>query len=333
MELLYPSVLLLIPLLLPLWFLTDRKEGDLRRRFTPELYRKMVARGGGLSRRSRRALLLGAMALGIVALSRPVIEKGEITVKESTIDLVVAFDISRSMFADDVFPNRFELAKRKFFDLLDHMKNARIGVIGFSSRAFLIAPLTRDYASLRYLVKHLGLDYVSLRGTDMMAPLEVTADLLKEKKRKALLLFTDGGDMKDFSKAADFAKRQGITVFVYAIGTEKGGVMKLENGVVRDDRGNVVVTRLNPAVSKLAEATGGLYMPFSFRSDDMARLARVIESTLEPSDVKERSIKEREELFYYPLAAAMLLFWLSLISLPERLAGSGAGIFGKRSGR
>ncbi len=317
MEFLYPYVLISILPLILLWRLTQKRGTDLRERFAPELYRKMVVRGGGMSRRTRRALLIAAMALGIVALARPVIEKGEIRVKESTVDLVVAFDISRSMFADDVFPNRFELAKRKFFDLLDHMKEARIGVIGFSSRAFLIAPPTRDYASLEYLVKHMSFDYVTLKGTDMMAPLEVTENLLAKKKRKALLIFTDGGDRKDFSKEIAFAKKNGITVFVYAIGTRKGGVMKFDSGVVRDDKGEIVVTRLNPAVEKLATETGGVYMPYSLSSSDMARLAEAIHGRLEPTETKERVVEEREELFYYPLMLAIFLFMFANASLPR----------------
>ena len=318
MTLLYPAALLLLAVPVILWFVGGKGGDSLRRRFAPELYKKMVARGGGMSRRTRRALLLGAMALAVVALARPVIEKGEIKVKEARIDLVVAFDISRSMFADDIYPNRFAFAKRKFFDLLEDLKNARVGVIGFSSRAFLVAPLTQDYASLKYLVEHMGFDYVSLKGTDMMAPLEVTANLLKNRRQKGLLLFTDGGDTKDFSKEIVYAKKEGIKVFVYAVATKKGGVMKLRDGVVRDREGRVVVTRLNPAVAKLAEATGGVYMPFSLGKGDMAAMARAIETRLRPEESKERLIHDRQELFYYPLAASVALFLISFSSLPRR---------------
>ncbi|WP_201353335.1 VWA domain-containing protein [Hydrogenimonas urashimensis] len=319
MTFLYPYFLILILFLVPLGIVIRKKGDDLSRRFSPELYRKMVAQGSGLSRRARRTLLLLAIALGLVALARPVMEKGVIRVKESTVDLVVAFDISRSMFANDLFPNRFELAKRKFFDLLDAMKQTRIGVIGFSSRAFLIAPLTRDYASLKYLVKHMGFDYVTLKGTDMMAPLEVTADLLKKRKKRALLIFTDGGDQKDFSREIAFAKKEGIKVFIYALGTRKGGVMKIGRDVVRDRNGNVVITRLNPAVSSLAEKTGGVYMRFSFSSSDMKRLAEFIRSRLVSGEIKERTIHEREELFYYPLMLSILLFLMAHTSLPAKM--------------
>ena len=328
MSFVHPVLLISLLLLPVVWFVLRSGEDSLKRKFAPELYKKMIAAGSGLSRDTRRAVLLAAVALAIVALARPVIDKGEIKTSGETTELVVAFDISRSMFADDIYPNRFEMAKRKFHDLLKSMTDTRIAVIGFSSRAFLVAPLTEDYDSLNYLVDHMGLDFVSLKGTDMNAPLEVTAKLLKNRDKKALLIFTDGGDAKDFSEEIAYAKRHGITVFVYAIGTPKGGVMKMEGGnVVRDSKGEVVITRLNPAVRELAEATGGVYMDFSLHSGDMKVLASKIRSRLAAEKSKEEVIRDREELFYYPLAAAVLLFLVSFFSLP---AGGRRGTTGKK---
>ena len=310
------AALAVLPLI---WLAAGRSGHAMRRRFAPELYKKMIIPGSGLGKRTRRALTLAASALVVTALARPVIDKGAVKVKEQTADLMVAFDISRSMFADDVYPTRFDLARRKFFGLLDHLRHTRVGVVGFSTRAFLIAPLTEDYASLKYLVKHMSLDYISLRGTDIMAPLEVTDRLLKNKKRKALLLFTDGGDETDFSKAAAFAKTHGITVFVYAVGTRKGGLMKEPDGsVVRDAQGNIVVVKLNSAIKQLADATGGLYMPYSLGKGDMKHLAAAIEKRLTPTETKERTIRRQQELFYYPLALALLLYLASVSSLPRR---------------
>ena len=316
MEFMYPSVLFLLLLIPLLWILIKRDESQLKNYFTPELYKKMTAKGGGMSRRSRQILFLASLALGIVALARPYIDNGEIKVKSETTDLVVAFDISRSMFSDDVYPNRFALSQRKFFDLLESLKDTRVAVIGFSSRAFLVAPLTSDYASLRYLVKHMGFDFVSLKGTDMMAPLEVTKNLLKNRSKKALLIFTDGGDKKDFSLESDFAKKAGIKVFIYAVGTKKGGVMKVGNSIVRDENGEVVITHLSTAIKSLAKSTGGIYREFSFKSGDMKELAEVIKDSLHSSRVKEDIIRDRIELFKIPLLLAIALFLMSFSSLP-----------------
>ncbi len=315
----YPYFLILILFLPALWLLVAKNVDSLRERFRPELYKKMVAGGSGMGRRVRKAILLLSAAFMLAALARPVIDLGEIKIETEMRDLVVAFDISRSMLADDIYPNRLEMAKRKFHDLLDNLKDTRVAVVGFSSRAFLVAPLTADHESLKYLVDHMGMGYVSLKGTDIGAPLQVAENLLKDRKRKAVLIFTDGGDKKDFSKEISYAKEHGISVFIYAVGTKKGGVMRLEDGrVVRNGRGEVAITRLNPSVRELAEATGGVYMTYSLHSGDMRALASQIERRLGVSQTKERTIRNKRELFYYPLAAALLLFLVAFSSLPAK---------------
>jgi len=317
MQFTYPDILFLL-LLLPLLWITLGKDKDaLKNYFTSELFEKMVHKDSGISKRSRQILLLASLALGIIALARPVIDNGKIRVKSKTTDLVVAFDISRSMFADDVYPSRFALSQRKFFDLLKNLKDTRIAVIGFSSRAFLIAPLTSDYASLKYLVEHIGLDHTSLKGTDMMAPLQVAKELFKNHTKKTLLIFTDGGDKKNFSLELDFAKKEKIKVFIYAVGTKKGGVVKIGNSVVRDKNEDVVIVQLNPSIKDLAKATGGVYKEFSFDSTDMIKLAKIIEESLSSSDIKEDVIRDRVELFKIPLIVAIVLFLVSFFSFPK----------------
>ncbi len=318
MSFFYPYVLFML-LLLPLfWFLAGKKEDNLKQSFAPDLYKKMVATNGGLSKRVRDTLLLLAIGFGIVALARPYIDRGEVKIKSESAELVVAIDISRSMMAEDIYPNRFEMAKKKFDDLLKYLKNSRVAVVGFSSRAFLVAPLSEDYDSLRYLVKHMSLDYISLKGTNFLAPLKVTGNLLKKREQKGLLIFTDGGDQKDFSKEIEYAKKHGIKVFVYALGTKKGGAMRLENGdFVRDEKGDIVITSLNGAVASLAKKSGGVYREFSLSSSDMKEFANDILKRLEATSSEERTIKMSKELFYYPLAVSILLFLISFSSLPR----------------
>lgn len=318
MSFMYPYVLALLLLIPFLWMFVKKDRDDLKNYFTSELYKKMVAKNSGLNKRSRKIILLISLAFVIIALARPNIDNGAIKIKRRVANLVVAFDISRSMFANDVYPNRFELAKRKFSSLLDSLKNSQVGVIAFSSKAFLVSPLSDDYLSLKYLVNHIGFDFVSLRGTNFMAPLEITDNLLKNSNQKALLIFTDGGDQIDFKKEIAYAKTHNIKVFIYAIGTKKGGIMKIGNSVVRDRDGNIVITRLNPIIESLAKDSGGVYEEFSFSQNDMRELANVIEKRVNSSKVKESVIRDRIELFEIPLAIAMTLFLVSFSSLPKR---------------
>ncbi len=310
----------LLLLLLPLGFLIQQNRSSLEQYFDKTILQRLRAQQPSLSKRTRAVLLLLSMGLVIIALARPVINHGEIKVQSSDIDLMVGFDISNSMFAQDVYPNRFSFAKQKFFKLLQDLPNARIGVIGFSSQAFLISPLTKDRGSLKFLVENMKFDNMSLKGTSIISALESTQRLVTENEKKALLLFTDGGDKEDYSQEIAYAKEHHIVVFVYAVGTQKGGVIKTPNGVLKDNKGNIVVVKLNPAIKELALGSGGAYLEQSIRQDDVRILAQNIQAKFKSTQKKEQTIRDTQQLFIYPLMVAILLLLISISSLPKRRA-------------
>ena len=313
----YPEVLLLLVLALVMLFFLKNSKGSLEKIFKKEILKKVHSKSSGLSGKVRNILLILAFVFGIFALARPQIDRGEMKVKNSFVNVVVGFDISHSMFANDLYPNRFEFAKRKFYTLLQNLKNTKVALIGFSSRSFLIAPLTEDYNSLKFLTKNLGLEYLNLRGTSIMSALESANNLFEDNDKKTLVLFTDGGDKKDFSKEIAYAKAHKITVFVYAVATSKGGVIKTKNGVLKDKQGNIVVVKRNDAIKELALKTGGAYMIYSLKNSDMKELAKLISSKYKAKIEGETTIKIRQELFYYPLAVAIVLLFMALFSLPR----------------
>lgn len=312
------GLLWLLLLVLPMLYWLKQDDSALEQLFSQRVLERIRIPAHSFSMKARKQLLIAAFVLGVIALARPVIDRGEITVKASFIDIVVGFDISRSMFANDIYPTRLDLAKQKFSDFLDYLENAKVALIGFSSRGFLIAPLTEDYNSLRFLMKNMGADQLRLRGTNMITPLEVAQRLFKEEKRKALLLFTDGGDQKEYAKEIAYAKAHDITLFIYNIGTKKGGVIKDTDGVLKDAKGDIVVVKRNDAIKSLAMQTGGAYLKASLRPGDIGQLADAIKSKFEAKSEEESTIKDKAELFYYPLLLAILLILLSVSSLPRR---------------
>jgi len=313
-----PEFLLLLLLLLPMGLLLFRKGNSLKEYFDAEVLKKLQYSDALISPLLKSMLLLLAAASMIVALARPYVDEGEVKVSTSTIDVMAAFDISRSMFANDVYPSRLALAKKKFKSFSEDFKEAKIGVIGFSSRAFLISPLTEDFGTLDYLVNHMNFDSVTLRGTSVMNALEVTNDLMKESAKKALVLFTDGGDKDDFSEEIAYAKEHHIVVFVYNIGTAKGGVIPDENGAMTDKNGDIVVVRLNEKIRTLALQSGGAYMKYSLKTNDIDALAQAIKQRFSEKNVEDSTIKDVHELFIYPLMLAMFLLLMSLYSLPTK---------------
>ncbi len=313
-----PEFLLLLLLMLPLALMLFRKGATLSHYFDAAILKKLQLSDSMVTPGVRNTLLLLSTALMMVALARPYIDNGEIKVQSSTIDVMAAFDISRSMFANDVYPNRLALAKKKFREFSGDFQEAKIGVIGFSSRAFLISPLTEDFGTLDYLVSNMNLDSVTLRGTSVMNALEVTNDLLKESENKALILFTDGGDSEEFDKEVAYAKEHHIVVFVYNIGTTKGGVVPDKNGAMTDEKGDIVVVRLNEKIKELALKSGGAYMKYSLKTNDINALAQAIKQRFSAKNEEESTIRDIKELFYYPLAAALALLFMALYSIPSR---------------
>jgi Ca-activated chloride channel family protein len=262
----------------------------------------------------------------IIALSRPVIDNGEIKVKSSFINTVVAIDMSKSMFSDDVYPSRFEFAKKKFMDMLMYIKNTKVAIIGFSSQTFLISPLTQDYHSLKYLTTNLSIDNLTLKGTDILNTLKTTNELFESEQKdglslnqnKILILFTDGGDSKSFDDEIEYAKAHNISVYIYNIGTSKGGVIKDTKGdILKDDKNNIVVTKINTYIKELALKSGGAYLEYSLDSKDIKMITANITQKFKAKEEDNNTIKDTKELFYYPLLVAILLYIIGLFSLPN----------------
>ncbi len=311
------EILWLLLLLIPLIYFMSTKSYELDTIFSKRVLDKIRIKNSYLSKRVKNILLIFTIALTIIALARPQIDKGEIKVKSSFINVVAAIDMSKSMFANDIYPNRFEFAKKKFLESLNFFKKAKIALIGFSSQTFLISPLTEDYHSLRFLAKNIKMDYLSLKGTDILNLLKSSNELFGDENRKILLIFTDGGDKKDFSEEIDYAKAHNISIYIYNIGTIKGGVVKEKNGVLKDKNGDIVIVKRNDKIKELALKSRGAFMTYSLSKDDIKLLVDTIEQRYKAEEEENSTIRDREELFYYPLILAILLFFATLFSVPK----------------
>jgi len=298
-------------LLLVLFFISKTAK-NYENIFSKDMLEKIIL--GKNSKLRNFVLMLLAFILLVFSLARPVISNEAITISQSSLSLVVAFDISKSMSCEDVYPNRLKFSKNKFISLINNLKDEKVGALGFSSRSFLIAPITNDYLSLKYLVKNLNTTYISVKGSDVYEALQSTNNLLKNNKHKALIIFTDGTDTKDFSKSIEYANNNNIKVFVYAIATPKGGVIKIKDGVQKDSNGNIVVTRLNSSIKQLAFQTNGAYLEFSSSPNDIKEFVNIIRQKFKEDDKKKKDIviNTNQELFYFPLALALIFIFISL---------------------
>ena len=309
-ELLY----LTIPVVL-LWFFIHSKNNSIEALFSAEVLEKISLNNQKISTKIRLRLLLLSMILILIALSKPTLESGEIKVNKRLSDLVVAIDMSKSMLANDIYPNRFEFAKNKLLNSFDGIKNTRIAILGFANQAFLISPLTDDLSSLKFLIKNLYLDSISLTGTNILNILQSSNDLFGGALNKQVLLLTDGGDNDNFDKEIDYANEHNIQVFIFDITSERGSSIQTEEGALEDAYGNLVIVRENLNIKNLANQTQGKYLKYSLNNDDLSKFINTFKRL---SSSKNISITQKQQLFYYPLILALILLFSAFFSLPKK---------------
>jgi Ca-activated chloride channel family protein len=305
------NYLYLIPLFIILWFFTKTSNNYISY-FSNLTIGKVIL---NYKSNNNRFLFLICSILVIISFARPVIKNEPIKSKSEKINLVCAFDLSKSMLANDVFPNRIDFAKNKFVELIKELKEERVGILGFTSRSFLISPITEDYSTLRYFIKHMNPRMVSVQGSNLISVLKSTNNLLKSQKKKVLIVFTDGTDSTDFTKSIEYANNNNIKVFVYAIASDKGSVITLEDGsILKDANKNIVITSLNKKIKSIALNTGGGYLKYS-NTNDMPLFIKNIRKQLTKQKGESQIINTDKELFYYPLLLAFLFFLLSKINI------------------
>ena len=299
-----------------LWFFTHSRKSSIEALFAPEVLEKISLNKHRTTVKTRLRLMLLASLLIFIALSQPTLNKGNIKIKKHLSDLVVAIDMSKSMLSNDIYPNRFEFAKNKLMHSLDKIKDRRIAILGFANQSFLIAPLTNDLSSLKFLIKHLDSNAVNLQGTSVLNLLPAVNDLLNQTTNKQLLLLTDGGDNTNFEAEIAYANAHYMQLYVFDIASKSGGSIQTKKGLLKDNKGNIVYVKENPSIKTLASQTQGKYLKYSLNSNDLSNFINTFER--QGSDSKEIDINQRQQLFYYPLALALLLLFFAFFSLPRK---------------
>ena len=179
MQFLYPNVffVMLIPLILLIVLILTSKD-TMQRHFAKSILDKLSVGGKSINKTTRNGLLFITLLLFIVALSRPVINQKEQNIKQSLIPIVIALDVSKSMMANDIYPNRIELAKKKLKEIINLSKNSTIGILLFAKNSFILSPVTEDFISLNYIVNNLDTNLEFSNGSNIFAVLEATSHML-----------------------------------------------------------------------------------------------------------------------------------------------------------
>ncbi|RXI44862.1 hypothetical protein CRU99_04610 [Malaciobacter mytili] len=319
MQFLYPNVLffMLIPTILLAFFITTNKK-NIEKHFTKEALSKLQVANKFLSQSSRNILFFIAILLMIISLARPVLDKKEKEIKQDINSYILALDVSKSMFAQDLPPNRYTFAKTKLLNFIENSKDKEIGIILFSSSSYILSPLTQDITSLKELVKNLDNSIQLENGSEISTAIKTASKLLKNKTNKNLILLTDGTDKQEFKEEIALANNLNINIYTIGMATNKKSAIKLnENQYLTDEKGNIVTVALNEQIKHLSLNTNAAYINFTFNNSDINQILQVIDEKKQKEKNDIKKYKVYTELFYFPLALALFILLIAFSSLPK----------------
>jgi Ca-activated chloride channel family protein len=240
----------------------QREFGDL------EMVRKLSPESSTFKPVLKVGILLLVLVGLILGLVNPKIGTKMETVKREGIDIVFAIDVSKSMLAEDVAPNRLDKSKQIVSQIISQLGNDRIGIVAYAGSAFPVLPITTDYSVAKMFLQSMNTDMVSSVGTSFNEAIKLSTTYFDDKKTsKLLIMISDGEDHTEGAdEAAEEASKLGVKIITIGVGTEKGGTIPLKrNGVVegfkKDNNNQVVITKLVPgSLTAIAKATKGGYV-------------------------------------------------------------------------
>lgn len=249
-------------------------------------------------------------------------------VKREGIDLIVALDVSNSMKAEDLKPNRLERTKRAMLQLVEDLKSDRLGIIVFAGQAYTQLPVTTDYAAAKLFLNTIDTDIVPTQGTAIGAAIELALESYNFEKggQKALIILTDGENHEDDAiAAAEEAQEKGVKVYTIGMGTPTGAPIPVmrrgkQIGFRQDNQGNTVVSSLNEdMLADIAAAGDGLYVRATNAKAGFDSILTDL-SGLEKGEFESTVYTDYEDRFQFFLGASFFFLVLSVV-ISEKKSG------------
>ncbi|MDT8392519.1 MAG: VWA domain-containing protein [Bacteroidales bacterium] len=263
-------------------------------------------------------VMIIAYVLIVIGIANPQTGSRLEQVKRKGIDLVVALDVSNSMLAQDIRPDRLTRAKQALFKLIDRLEGDRIGIIIFAGKAYTQLPVTTDYAAAKMFVSTISTDDIPSQGTAIGEAIKLGINSFDDQEQsKAIIIITDGENHEDNAiESSQEAAEKGIRVYTIGMGLPDGSPIPLLNaygrqtGFKKDRDGNTVITKLNEVMlQQIAAAGNGTYVR---ANNTQAGLSKIFEkiNALEEREIETRMFTDYEDQFQYFIGFGLLLLLL-----------------------
>ncbi len=267
-----------------------------------------------------------AFACFAIALVNPKIGTKLETVKREGVDIVFAVDVSKSMLAEDIAPNRLEKSKQLVTQIINNLASDRVGIIAYAGKAFPQLPITTDYASAKMFLQSMNTDMLSSQGTAINEAIKLAKTYFddEEQTNRVLIIISDGEDHSEEAVAvAEEASEAGIRIFTIGVGDLKGGpIPEKRNGIVlnykKDNQGETVITRLNEETLKnIAAEANGVYINGK-NTNNVVENIREILNKMDKTEFEAKQFSDFKDQFQWFLGFGIFFLFLDIFLLERR---------------
>jgi len=323
----YFYILLIIPTMITgFLFLKTWKKNIQKKYISENLLQFLSPNISNFKPRIKLLFLILFILFSTIALVNPKIGTELKTVKREGVDIVFALDVSKSMLAEDIAPNRLEKAKRIVSEIINTLNNDRVGVIAYAATALPILPITDDYSTAKTFLQSLNTDMLSSQGTAIIQSINLAQKFYddEDQTNRVLCILSDGEDHEvERQNLLELAERSGITIITIGLGSVKGAPIPIkENNIVKsykkDENGDVVVTKLNTQLlNTIANSSSGIYI----EGINTELVVEEISKRLKEMDKKEFESKQfvaYKDQFQWFISFAILFLSLELLVFEKK---------------
>ena len=266
-------------------------------------------------------LLMIAYVFLVIGIANPQIGSKLVEGERKGIDIMIALDVSNSMLAEDIKPNRLEMAKQAISKLVDNLGNDRIGIVIFAGNAYMQLPITTDYSAAKMFLANVDTKIVPTQGTAIGEAIEMCAGAFKDETHsRAIIVITDGENHEDDALgAAKDATEKGVIVYTVGMGLPEGAPIPEYNkfnqmvGYKKDRSGSTVVTKLNESMlQQIASAGKGVYVRANNTQSGLKTILEEI-NKLEKTKFESKMFSDYEDRFQYFIAVSLIILLLELL--------------------
>ncbi|WP_341220238.1 VWA domain-containing protein [Polaribacter atrinae] len=326
-EPIYFSLLIIIPamivvFLLVLWWKkrTQKKFADLN------LLQNLAPNTSTFKSVLKLVFLLLGITFLVIALVNPKMGTKLQTVKREGVDIVFALDVSKSMLAEDIAPNRLEKAKQIISKTIEKLGSDRVGIIIYAGNAYPLLPITTDHAAANMFLQNANPDMVSSQGTDINGALELAKTYYNndEQTNRFLIIISDGEDHQEETKqVAQTLTEEGVKIYTIGVGLENGSPIPMRvNGTMigykKDNKGETVLTKRMPDVLQgIADAANGTYIDGNVTDKPVTVIADII-ANAEKSEFETKQFSDYKDQFQWFVAIGLLFLLIDILLFDKK---------------